>query len=41
MAPTVTELLRDHVQLSIRCTDRLYVNGYVPPLYTPGCTGSA
>ena len=36
MAPTVTELLRDHVQLSIRCTDRLYVNGYVPPLYTPG-----
>lgn len=36
MMPTVADLLRDHVSLSIACIDRLYVNGYVPFLQTPG-----
>lgn len=36
MMPTVADLLRDHVSLSIACIDRLYVNGYVPLLQTPG-----
>jgi hypothetical protein len=36
MYPTVQELLQDHVTLSVSCVDRLYVNGYVPTLQTPG-----
>ena len=36
MKPTVADLLRDHVSLSINCIDRLYINGYVPSLQTPG-----
>ena len=36
MYPTVQELLEDHVTLSVSCVDRLYVNGYVPTLQTPG-----
>src|SRR4030067_179342 len=34
--PTITELLRDHVSLDIECVDRVYLNGYVPTLQTPG-----
>jgi hypothetical protein len=34
--PTVEELLRDHVTLEVECVDRLYLNGYVPTLATPG-----
>jgi hypothetical protein len=34
--PNVYELTRDHVSLSIGCIDRLYLNGYVPALQTPG-----
>lgn len=34
--PNVHEVIRDHVSLSISCIDRLYVNGYVPTLQTPG-----
>lgn len=36
MQPTVAQLLRDHVRLSIACIDRLYINGYVPKLQTSG-----
>lgn len=32
MSPTVSELLRDHVTLSISSIDRLYINGYIPRL---------
>lgn len=34
--PNVHEVIRDHVTLSITCVDRLYVNGYIPTLQTPG-----
>jgi len=34
--PNVQEIIRDHVSLSITCVDRLYVNGYLPALQTPG-----
>src|SRR4030095_3224731 len=34
--PNIQEVIRDHVTLSIACVDRLYVNGYVPALQTPG-----
>lgn len=36
MRPTVNELLQDHVTLSVSCVDRLYVNGYLPKLQSPG-----
>jgi len=36
MPLTVSELLRDHVSLSIACIDRVYVNGWVPRLMTSG-----
>lgn len=35
-SPSVATILRDHVSLSISCMDRLYLNGYVPLLQTPG-----
>ena len=28
--PNVHELIRDHVTLSIRCLDRLYLHAYLP-----------
>jgi len=34
--PNVHEVIRDHVTLSITCVDRLYINGYLPALQTPG-----
>lgn len=36
MRPTVSQLLRDHVTLSIASVDRLYLVGYCPKLMTPG-----
>ena len=36
MRPTVAEILADHVSLEVSCLDRIYVNGYVPKLQTPG-----
>jgi len=35
MMPTVSELLGDHVSLSISSVDRLYINAYVRTLQTP------
>jgi hypothetical protein len=32
----IASILQDEVSLSIRCLDRLYVNGYLPTLQTPG-----
>jgi len=34
--PNIASIIRDHVVLSIRCVDRLYVNGYLPRLQTSG-----
>ena len=34
--PNVHELIRDHVTLSIRCLDRLYLHAYMPQLQTSG-----
>ena len=36
MMPNIHSIIRDHVALSITCVDRLYLNGYVPSLQTPG-----
>ena len=34
--PSVHELIRDHVTLSIRCLDRLYLHADMPKLQTSG-----
>ncbi len=34
--PNIASIIRDHVVLSNRCVDRLYVNGYLPKLQTSG-----
>ncbi len=34
--PNIASIMRDHVVLSIRCVDRLYINGYLPKLQTAG-----
>jgi hypothetical protein len=36
MEPNVHTLIKDHVNLSVSCVDRIYVNGYVPTLQTSG-----
>ena len=33
---TAADMLAGHVRLDISCLDRLYLNGYVPKLQTPG-----
>jgi len=32
----INEILKDHVTLDIQCIDRIYLNGYIPTLQTPG-----
>jgi hypothetical protein len=32
----VNDLLREHVTLTVECLDRIYLNGYIPILQTPG-----
>ena len=34
--PSIPELLKDHVTLEVECLDRLYLNGYIGRLATPG-----
>lgn len=34
--PNVAELIKDHVTLTVDCVDRVYLNGYVPLLYSSG-----
>lgn len=34
--PTLTEILEGHVTLDVESVDRLYLNGYIPSLATPG-----
>lgn len=33
---TIPEILDGHVTLEVECADRLYLNGYIPALATPG-----
>src|SRR5215218_5128481 len=33
---SIPELLNGHVTLEVECLDRLYLNGYIGPLATPG-----
>ncbi len=32
--PTITAILDEHVTLTVKCLDRLYLNGYIPGLQT-------
>lgn len=32
----INDLLRQHVTLTVECLDRIYLNGYIPTLQTPG-----
>jgi hypothetical protein len=34
--PNVAELIKDHVSLTVDCIDRVYLNAYVPRLYSSG-----
>src|SRR5918999_1631275 len=34
--PNVAELIKEHVTLTVDCVDRVYLNGYVPALYSSG-----
>ena len=36
MTPNIETIITDHVTLSVRCLDRLYVQGYMPKLQTSG-----
>ena len=36
MTPNIHDIIRDHVTLSIRCLDRLYLHAYMPKLQTSG-----
>jgi len=33
---TIPELLDGHISLEVECLDRLYLNGYISQLATPG-----
>lgn len=34
--PNINTLLKEHTTLGLECVDRLYLNGYIPRLQTPG-----
>jgi hypothetical protein len=36
MTPNIADIIRQHVSLSVRCLDRLYLHGYMPKLQTSG-----
>ena len=36
MTPNIESIIRDHVTLTVRCLDRIYVQGYMPKLQTSG-----
>ena len=36
MTPNIETIIRDHVTLSVRCLDRIYLQGYMPKLQTSG-----
>ena len=36
MTPNITDIIRHHVSLEVRCLDRLYLHAYMPKLQTSG-----
>jgi hypothetical protein len=36
MMPNIDSIIRDHVTLTVRCLDRIYLQGYMPKLQTSG-----
>jgi hypothetical protein len=36
MTPNINTIIKDHVTLTVRCIDRLYLTGYMPKLQTSG-----
>jgi len=36
MTTYINDLLREYVTLTVECLDRIYLNGYIPTLQTPG-----
>src|SRR5919109_924584 len=36
MTPNIDTIIKDHVTLSVRCLDRIYIQGYMPKLQTSG-----
>jgi len=36
MTPNIETIIRDHVTLTVRCIDRVYLQGYMPKLQTSG-----
>lgn len=36
MTPNIADIIHDHVSLSVRCLDRLYLHAYLPKLQTSG-----
>jgi hypothetical protein len=36
MTPNINTIIKDHVTLTVRCLDRIYVQGYMPKLQTSG-----
>ena len=36
MAPTISEIIDHHVTLEVESIDRMYLNGYIPGLQSPG-----
>jgi hypothetical protein len=36
MTPNIADIICQHVSLSVRCIDRVYLHGYMPKLQTSG-----
>src|SRR5216684_7279812 len=36
MTPKINSIIKDHVTLTVRCLDRIYLQGYMPKLQTSG-----
>jgi hypothetical protein len=36
MTPNINSIIKDHVTLTVRCLDRIYLQGYMPKLQTSG-----
>lgn len=36
MEPNLDSIIRSHTDLAVECVDRLYINGYLPAMQTPG-----
>ena len=41
MTPNIDSIIRDHVTLTVRCLDRIYLQGYMPKLQRVSATSCA